>query len=148
VLDVDVEVECSSGTYVRALARDLGSALGVGGHLISLRRTRSGPFAVADAVDVYGGPVPGRGERMPFPAGLAATVAGALIAPADAARIAFPIRLASDVEAADLRFGRSLAAGGLPGVYAVLDPSGTSLLALMRDDDGRAAPQVVFVAAG
>jgi tRNA pseudouridine55 synthase len=48
-LDLDVLVECSSGTYVRALARDLGSALGVGGHLSALRRLRVGPFDVADA---------------------------------------------------------------------------------------------------
>jgi tRNA pseudouridine55 synthase len=48
-LDVDVRVECSSGTYIRALARDLGSTLGVGGHLTALRRTRVGPFSVADA---------------------------------------------------------------------------------------------------
>src|SRR6185437_13703204 len=46
LLDVDVEVECSSGTYVRALARDLGTALGVGGHLTVLRRTRVGPFGI------------------------------------------------------------------------------------------------------
>ncbi|MEZ5116335.1 MAG: tRNA pseudouridine(55) synthase TruB [Candidatus Nanopelagicales bacterium] len=49
VLDVDVRVRCSSGTYVRALARDLGAALGVGGHLTALRRTRVGPFTLADA---------------------------------------------------------------------------------------------------
>lgn len=49
-LDLDVRVAVSSGTYVRALARDLGSALGVGGHLTALRRTRVGPFEVADAV--------------------------------------------------------------------------------------------------
>lgn len=49
-LDVDVVVECSSGTYIRALARDLGVALGVGGHLTALRRTAVGPFDVADAV--------------------------------------------------------------------------------------------------
>jgi tRNA pseudouridine55 synthase len=48
-LDVDVEVTCSSGTYVRALARDLGEALGVGGHLTMLRRTRVGPYGLADA---------------------------------------------------------------------------------------------------
>jgi tRNA pseudouridine55 synthase len=48
-LELDVRVECSSGTYVRALARDLGAALGVGGHLTALRRTRVGPFAVGDA---------------------------------------------------------------------------------------------------
>ncbi|MDU3567912.1 MAG: tRNA pseudouridine(55) synthase TruB, partial [Cutibacterium avidum] len=44
VIDVDVEVTCSSGTYVRALARDVGAGLGVGGHLTALRRTRIGPF--------------------------------------------------------------------------------------------------------
>ncbi|MFD1712891.1 tRNA pseudouridine(55) synthase TruB [Amnibacterium flavum] len=48
-VDLDVRVDCSSGTYIRALARDLGAALGVGGHLTALRRTRVGPFAVADA---------------------------------------------------------------------------------------------------
>lgn len=47
-IDLDVRVECSSGTYIRALARDLGAALGVGGHLTALRRTRVGPFSVAD----------------------------------------------------------------------------------------------------
>lgn len=49
VVDLDVVVDCSSGTYIRSLARDLGAALGVGGHLIALRRTRIGPFDVADA---------------------------------------------------------------------------------------------------
>ena len=48
-LDLDVVVDCSSGTYIRALARDLGSALGVGGHLTALRRTRIGPFRVESA---------------------------------------------------------------------------------------------------
>ena len=48
-VDVDVRVECSSGTYIRALARDLGSTLGVGGHLTALRRTRIGPFSIDDA---------------------------------------------------------------------------------------------------
>jgi tRNA pseudouridine55 synthase len=47
--ELDVRVECSSGTYIRALARDLGAALGVGGHLTALRRTRIGPFSVSDA---------------------------------------------------------------------------------------------------
>ena len=56
-LDVDVTVTCSSGTYVRALARDLGTALGTGGHLTALRRTEVGPFPVEQAV-----PVPARGE--------------------------------------------------------------------------------------
>ena len=51
-LDLDVVVECSSGTYVRALARDLGAALGVGGHLTALRRTRVGPFTLDQAADL------------------------------------------------------------------------------------------------
>ncbi|WP_226532779.1 tRNA pseudouridine(55) synthase TruB [Microbacterium paraoxydans] len=51
-IDLDVIVDCSSGTYIRSLARDLGEALGVGGHLTALRRTRVGPFDVSDAVDV------------------------------------------------------------------------------------------------
>ncbi|MGO1506486.1 MAG: tRNA pseudouridine(55) synthase TruB [Microbacterium sp.] len=51
-IDLDVVVDCSSGTYVRALARDLGTSLGVGGHLTALRRTRVGPFDVADAVGI------------------------------------------------------------------------------------------------
>jgi tRNA pseudouridine55 synthase len=46
---VDVRVSCSAGTYVRALARDIGEALGVGGHVVSLRRTRSGAFTLSDA---------------------------------------------------------------------------------------------------
>jgi tRNA pseudouridine55 synthase len=148
VLDLDVVVECSSGTYVRALARDLGDALAVGGHLTALRRTRVGPFAVASAVDVYAGPVPARGERTPFPAGLADTVAGSLIAAADAARTAFPVRTASTEEAAELRYGRPLVPVGLPGTYAVLDQSGRTLLALVREEDGRARPVVVLDAAG
>ena len=69
-IDLDVVVDCSTGTYIRSLARDLGDALGVGGHLTGLRRTRVGPFAVDGAADVYRGrpadrrrPVAGRGVR-------------------------------------------------------------------------------------
>ncbi|MGA1468728.1 MAG: tRNA pseudouridine(55) synthase TruB [Aquiluna sp.] len=51
-LDINVEVDCSSGTYIRALARDLGEALGVGGHLTALRRTRIGAFEVSNASDI------------------------------------------------------------------------------------------------
>lgn len=51
-IDIDVRISCSSGTYIRALARDLGAALGVGGHLTALRRTRVGPFLLADATPI------------------------------------------------------------------------------------------------
>ena len=67
-VDLDVVVDCSSGTYIRALARDLGAALGVGGHLTALRRTRVGPFDVDGAAsvdDLAGAPLarPGRGRH-------------------------------------------------------------------------------------
>ncbi len=51
-VEFDVTVDCSSGTYIRALARDLGTALGVGGHLRALRRTRIGEFSIADATSI------------------------------------------------------------------------------------------------
>src|SRR5690606_13129814 len=76
-VDVDVAVGCSSGTYVRALARDLGAALTVGGHLTRLRRTGIGPFTVDRAVDVFPDGVTPRGEpRLPIDDALQATVMG------------------------------------------------------------------------
>jgi tRNA pseudouridine55 synthase len=73
LIDLDVRVAVSSGTYVRALARDLGSALGVGGHLTALRRTRIGPFGIAEAVDPDG------------------DLPAALLSPAVVARRLFPV---------------------------------------------------------
>ncbi len=73
LLDLDVAVDCSSGTYVRALARDLGAALGVGGHLTALRRTRVGPFTLADAVTLA--ELAERADPVPIP--LDAAVAAA-----------------------------------------------------------------------
>ncbi|MEO5535119.1 MAG: tRNA pseudouridine(55) synthase TruB [Pseudolysinimonas sp.] len=78
LLDLDVRVAVSSGTYVRALARDLGAALGVGGHLTALRRTIVGPFSVADAV-------PPRAEVAD------AELEARLLDPADVARRLFPV---------------------------------------------------------
>ena len=108
VLDVDVVVDCSSGTYIRALARDLGAALGVGGHLTALRRTRIGPFDVADAVaDLE------PGMTLRSPAEVAASVLGAFPVTADEAR--------------DLRHGKRLtgAASRLPSpTPAAIDPAG------------------------
>lgn len=148
VIDLDVAVYCSTGTYIRALARDLGDALGVGGHLTALRRTTVGPFEIAGAVDVYGAAgVPLRGvERPPIPEEFRAAVAGSLIPAAAAARLVFRIRTATDDEARDLSYGRSLAAAGIDGTYAVLDASGTRLLALVAEHDGKAKPRLVFEA--
>lgn len=63
-LDLDVVVDCSSGTYIRALARDLGAALGVGGHLTALRRSAVGPFDVAQALHI---PARGEGDDVALP---------------------------------------------------------------------------------
>lgn len=90
ILDLDVVVDCSSGTYIRALARDLGAALGVGGHLTSLRRTRVGPFDVADAV--------GLDDLADAPA----------LTPAQAATRILPALQVSAEEARDLRHGKRL----------------------------------------
>ena len=90
-LDLDVAVACSSGTYVRAIARDLGAALGVGAHLTSLRRTRIGEFAVEDAVAVD------------------AIGAEGLMAPAQAALRVLPEALADPDQARALRQGKRVA---------------------------------------
>lgn len=93
-IDVDARIDCSSGTYIRALARDLGADLGVGGHLTALRRTRVGPFGVSAAVEVD-------------------TIApGALVPPAEVAARLFPVLSVSDDQARDLGHGKTLA---LPG---------------------------------
>jgi tRNA pseudouridine55 synthase len=102
-LDVDVVVDCTSGTYVRALARDLGAALGVGGHLTALRRTRIGPFEVAGALALDGLDA----SRLLPPAEVAPRVLGRVDVTADEARdlrhgkrIGGPERLAGERAAA------------------------------------------------
>jgi len=132
LLDVDVEVECSSGTYVRALARDLGAALGVGGHLTALRRTRVGPFELTAARTLE------QLAELPDPVTLPL---------AAAVRQAMPVRDIDAEQARELSFGRSLAAQGIEGTYGALAPDG-SVVALLREEDGRACPVLVFAAAG
>jgi tRNA pseudouridine55 synthase len=132
LLDVDVVVECSSGTYVRALARDLGAALGTGGHLTALRRTRVGPFDLASA------------RTLDELADLDDPVTLPLAA---AVRTALPVREIDDAQARELSFGRSLEPAGFDRTYAALAPDG-EVVALLRDEDGRARPVLVFAAAG
>ncbi len=120
VLDLDVVVDCSSGTYIRALARDLGAALGVGGHLTTLRRTRIGPFHVADAASVDGI----RPSALRDPAEVATAVLGRLDVSAEEAR--------------DLRHGKRLAgaASRIPGPRAAaLDPRGALVGVVERRGD-------------
>ncbi|MEO8852026.1 MAG: tRNA pseudouridine(55) synthase TruB [Allobranchiibius sp.] len=97
VVDLDVEVEVSSGTYIRALARDLGAALGTGGHLTALRRTRIGRFEVVDGNEL-GDLSRMHEEGEPLP----------VAALADAARAAFPVRELEQEEEQDLRHGKRI----------------------------------------
>ncbi|CCW15664.1 tRNA pseudouridine(55) synthase TruB [Rhodococcus aetherivorans] len=125
-VDLDVEVECSSGTYIRALARDLGAALGVGAHLTALRRTRVGPFGLEHARTLA------QLEESP-----------AVSLDIDAAvRTAFPCRDVTAAEAELLANGRWLDPVGIPGVYAAIDPSGRAA-ALLQEKGKRAS--AVFV---
>lgn len=135
-IDLDVIVDCTTGTYVRSLARDLGAALGVGGHLTALRRTRVGPFTLAGAgaVDVYRG-VPA--DRPPVTDILTGQVIDALLPAADAVRRAFPVREVTTEQAVDLGHGRRIDAGGIAGTYAAFDPAGR-LIALVADDGSTA----------
>ena len=129
VVDVDARVVCSSGTYVRALARDLGAALGVGGHLTMLRRTRVGGFDldVASTLEEL--------ER-----------SWQHVALDDAARAAFPSLDLDEAAAGEVRFGRALADVdlGAPGPVALFAPDGR-FLALYEQRGGSARAVAVFV---
>ncbi|MGI5168294.1 tRNA pseudouridine(55) synthase TruB [Spirillospora sp. CA-253888] len=128
LVDVDVSVSCSSGTYIRALARDLGAGLGCGGHLTYLRRTRVGPYdlSMARTIDELA-------ERMEvLPIG-------------EAVSAAFPRRDVTEDDARKVRHGGRLPAAGLgPGPVGVFDPDGT-LLALVEEQGKAAKPLAVFV---
>jgi len=121
-VELDVRVECSSGTYIRALARDLGAALGVGGHLTALRRTRVGPFRVEEAQ-----PVPGWGERLAVEPITAAETAARL----------FPLLRLDAAQAADLANGKRIAVAHPDAdTAAALAPDGR-LVGLVAVADGR-----------
>lgn len=132
VTDVDIEVTVSSGTYVRALARDLGVALGSGGHLTALRRTRVGGFGIADAhplADLEAR----QGHAMP-------------VTPlAEAARAAFVVREVDEAEARSLGFGQRLPSTvpGRPEPVAAFAPDGR-LVAILDESRPTARSLVVF----
>lgn len=125
-LDVDISLRCSSGTYVRAIARDVGAALGVGGHLTALRRTAVGPYGldVAHTLDELAGSF----TVLPI---------------ADAARAAFPALDLDETAAAAVRVGRALDVH-LDGLTALFAPDG-GFLALYEPRDGQARSVAVFV---
>jgi tRNA pseudouridine55 synthase len=149
-LDVDVLVTCSSGTYIRALARDLGAALGVGGHLTMLRRTRVGPYdlSMAHTLDeLASGPNQPASDQPASdqPASDRPGAELAMVPLEDAAAAAFPSRSLTESEARSLAHGASLPwAGPAPGPVAAFSPEGT-LIALVAERDGAARPLAVFV---
>lgn len=126
-LDIDVTVDCSSGTYIRSLARDLGESLGVGGHLTALRRTAVGPFLLADALTL---------DELEATPRLSLSLDDAL------AR-SYPVLPVTDEEAAALAMGKWLEPRGLDGTHAAVAPDGRSI-ALIREKGKRLA--TVFVA--
>lgn len=128
-LDIDVTVDCSSGTYIRALARDLGAALGVGGHLTALRRTRIGSYSVDQAKKL--------GELSKDNL--------ALMPAAQAASQLFEVKQLAPQEVVDIRHGKRLAAGELRSKLplAGIDDSG-NLVALLERSGGQLKSIVVF----
>jgi tRNA pseudouridine55 synthase len=127
VIDLDVMVECSSGTYVRALARDLGAGLGVGGHLAALRRTRVGPFDLRVVTTL---------EKLAESPALSLPMN-------DAVAAAFPRRDVPYRQAQSLLLGQRLPAGGIEGTYGVFDPDGRAIA--LAVDEGPAARSLVVL---
>ncbi|GAA1606484.1 tRNA pseudouridine(55) synthase TruB [Actinoplanes couchii] len=131
-VDVDIDVTCSSGTYIRAIARDLGTTLGVGGHLTALRRTAVGGMTLDTASTLAE-----LEERAPDVIGLPMS---------EAARRSFPQRTATEEETRTLRHGGPLATVGIEGPYAVFDESG-QVLAIVSEREGRARAEIVLAPA-
>ncbi|MGM0386178.1 MAG: tRNA pseudouridine(55) synthase TruB [Actinomycetota bacterium] len=130
VVDLDIIVECSSGTYVRALARDLGEALGVGGHLTALRRTTVGPFDV------------GQARTLDEIADQSVDGAPPLMTMTEAAVRCFATLQLDDAATAALRVGRPLAPAPGAGLHAALAPDG-HLVGLVQNRDGEARAVLV-----
>ena len=127
LVDVDVEVDCSSGTYIRALARDIGATLGVGGHLTALRRTRVGRFGLDQARTL---------DDLAEQPRLSYSLDEACLQ-------SFPRRDLSPAEAEDTGHGRPLKPAGIEGVYAATAPDGR-VVALLTDGATRTKPVVVL----
>ena len=129
-VEIDVEVTCSAGTYIRAIARDCGDGLKVGGHLSALRRTRVAGFTTTGAASI---------------AGLKSAEFSTLDL-ANVARATFPVREIALDEKLELSFGRTVTANPADGVYAGISPA-NELIALLSNVDGKAKPIAVFAAA-
>jgi len=129
--DIEVVVDCSSGTYVRALARDLGETLQVGGHLTALRRSRVGPFTLDQALTLEALADLDDPIVLPLPRAIAA---------------AMPTRRLTADEARELSFGRTISKAGIEGTYGGIAESGEAV-ALLDESAGRARPVLGFTPA-
>ena len=129
-IEIDIDVTCSAGTFIRAIARDLGSDLQVGGHLSALRRTRVAGFPISQAISF-------------------ADLKAQSFTPlelADVARATFEVRELALDEVLELSFGRPLSVNATEAIYAALSPD-DRLIALLKNESGKAKPIAVFAAA-
>lgn len=122
-LDIDIDVSCSAGTYIRAIARDLGRDLGVGGHLVELRRTEVAPFTISESRDWQEAPL------------ISLSVAIAKV---------MPVRELNFEEVSEIRFGRQIARSEFDGVVTGLAPNG-EVAAILENRGDRAQPISVFM---
>ena len=128
-IEVDIDVTCSAGTFIRAIARDCGAALGVGGHLNKLRRTRVAGFGLDRTVSITALKAQ---DFIP-------------LSMADVARATFAVRTVSTDEATELSFGRALVANNNDEITAAISPA-DEVLALLQNKEGKALPIAVFAA--
>jgi tRNA pseudouridine55 synthase len=127
-IEVDIRVTCGAGTFIRAIARDCGQRLGIGGHLSALRRTRVAPFDLSQAISVEELKA---GDFEP-------------LSIAQVAAKTFPQREVSLSEKIELSFGKPLSKNESDEITAAM--SGEELLALLRNRDDKARPVAVFAA--
>ena len=127
-IEVDIEVTCSAGTFIRAIARDCGQVLGVGGHLNALRRTRVARFDLHNCAKVD------QLKEGQFQ----------VLSVIDVAQMTFPLREVSESEAIDLSFGRILTPCDSDEVTAAIGHG--QLLALLKNSQESARPIAVFAA--
>jgi tRNA pseudouridine55 synthase len=129
-IEIDIDVTCSAGTFIRAIARDLGNDLGVGGHLSALRRTRVAGFSNDQAITFEA--LKGQDFKA--------------LELSDVARQTFNVRELALDEVAELSFGRPLTSNVSDEIFAALSPD-NRLIALLKNEIGKAKPIAVFAAA-
>jgi len=129
-MEIDIDVTCSAGTFIRAIARDLGSDLQVGGHLSALRRTRVAGFPISQAITF---------DDLKAQAFTPLELA-------DVARSTFQVRELTLDEVLELSFGRPLLANPADAIFAALSPD-NRLIALLKNGSEKAKPIAVFAAA-